>query len=264
MFTKLKLVLLAVLMAATVLVASPAAAQSSQAHEDQITRLYLTVLGRQPDAGGHAYWTQRLVSGESLTALARVMLSTPEVAETSSGDLVVDAYRNALGREPDAGGYAFWSQQDPWLAIVGISDSPEHQQRTGTLPPPAPVPASANGATATTTDNGNHLESLHSPSDRVVLTEGWIDAGHGVFLPPILLAIRQCESENNYTAANPRSSARGAYQFLTGSWNWYGHAERYGVPAAHLATPAQQDEAALLTWQADGTRPWNASRHCWG
>ncbi|MEM7337507.1 MAG: transglycosylase family protein [Actinomycetota bacterium] len=94
--------------------------------------------------------------------------------------------------------------------------------------------------------------------------DGWVDAGHGVFVPPVLLKIRFCESTDNYTAANTSSSARGAYQFLTGSWDWYGHAERTGVSQAHLATPAQQDQAALLTWQQDGTTPWNASRHCWG
>ncbi|MDH3293555.1 MAG: transglycosylase family protein [Acidimicrobiia bacterium] len=93
---------------------------------------------------------------------------------------------------------------------------------------------------------------------------GFVNAGHGVFVPPILLEIRRCESGGNYQAANPYSSARGAYQFLTGSWAAYGHAARYGVSQAHLATNAQQDEAALITWQRDGTRPWNASRHCWG
>jgi hypothetical protein len=93
--------------------------------------------------------------------------------------------------------------------------------------------------------------------------EGWVDAGHGVFVPPVLLAIRFCESTDNYTAANPHSSARGAYQFLTSSWAAYGHKDRYGVTRAHQATPAQQDEAAVITWERDGTRPWNASKHCW-
>ncbi len=93
--------------------------------------------------------------------------------------------------------------------------------------------------------------------------DGWVDAGSGVFVPQIMLDIRYCESRDNYTAANPSSSARGAYQFLTGSWAAYGHAERYGVNQAHLATAAQQDEAALITWQRDGTRPWNASKSCW-
>lgn len=255
MLTKTKILILAVLMTATLLVPAPTVAQAAEAHDDQVTRLYLTVLGRYPDPSGHVYWSEQLASGEPLLELARVMLSTPEVVETTSGDMVVDAYRNALGREPDAGGYDFWSAQNPWFAVVGISESPEHQQLTGTLPPPlAPAP-SADLA---------HVQALNDPSDRAVLTEGWIDAGHGVFLPPVLISVRWCESSDNYAAANRRSSARGAYQFLTGSWEWYGHADRYGVPQAHLATPAQQDEAALITWQADGTRPWNASRHCWG
>ncbi len=253
MLTKTKLLFLAVLTTATLLVPSPTFAQASEAHDDQVTRLYLSVLGRYPDAGGHVYWAERLAGGESLTDMVRDMLNTPEVIETSSGDLVIDTYSNALGRGPDDGGYAFWSAQDPWFAVVGISESAEHQERTGTLPPPV-APA----------QSGTHLQALNDPSDRAVLAEGWVDAGHGVFVPPVLLAIRSCESEGNYEAANSRSSARGGYQFLTGSWNWYGHADRYGVPQAHLATPAQQDEAALLTWQADGTRPWNASRHCWG
>ena len=94
--------------------------------------------------------------------------------------------------------------------------------------------------------------------------EGYVDAGHGVFVPPVLIEIRRCESTHNYQAANPSSTARGAYQFLRSSWAAYGHADRYGVAEAHLATNAQQDEAALITWQRDGTRPWNASRSCWG
>ena len=93
--------------------------------------------------------------------------------------------------------------------------------------------------------------------------DGWVDTGNGVLVPPVLLAIRWCESRDDYQAANPSSSARGAYQFLTGSWAAYGHADRYGVNQAHLASKVQQDEAALLTWQRDGTRPWNASRTCW-
>jgi hypothetical protein len=93
--------------------------------------------------------------------------------------------------------------------------------------------------------------------------DGWVDTGNGVLVPPVLLAIRWCESRDDYVAANPSSSARGAYQFLTGSWKAYGHKDRYGVSQAHLATPVQQDEAALITWERDGTRPWNASKSCW-
>jgi hypothetical protein len=127
----------------------------------------------------------------------------------------------------------------------------------------------ASESTETTTAGGDEttettVEQTTTTAPPTTADNGFVDAGHGVMVPPILLQIRYCESRDNYTAANPYSSARGAYQFLTGSWAAYGHAARYGVSQAHLATPAQQDEAALITWQRDGTRPWNASRHCWG
>ncbi|MGH1492089.1 MAG: transglycosylase family protein [Acidimicrobiales bacterium] len=91
----------------------------------------------------------------------------------------------------------------------------------------------------------------------------WVDSGNGVMVPDILLRIRFCESTNNYLAANSTSSARGAYQFLNKSWDWYGHAARTGIAEAHLASPAQQDESGLLTLQSQGTGPWAESRACW-
>lgn len=105
--------------------------------------------------------------------------------------------------------------------------------------------------------SGEWIEPVLEPESQ------WADAGNGVRLPDVLIRIRFCESTNNYLAANSGSSARGAYQFLTMSWEWYGHAARYGVAQANLATPAQQDEAAWLTYQQSGARPWAESRHCW-
>ncbi len=214
------------------------AATGSVAHDHQVARIFRATLGRNPDASGLVYWSEQLQSGVSASVIVQGFLDSDEHARRSSGDAVVDAYRWALLREPDAEGLAFWSARPVTEAVLAIADSGEHQATTGTMAPPAPV--------------------------RPDVPASWVDAGHGVWVPPILLEIRWCESNHDYTAANSRSSARGAYQFLTGSWAAYGHAERYGVPYAHLATPAQQDEAALITWQVSGTRPWNASRHCWG
>lgn len=129
------------------------------------------------------------------------------------------------------------------------------------------APASDTSVAETTPTTAEETTTTAAPTTAAPTTaagNGFVNAGHGVYVPPILLEIRRCESGGNYQAANPYSSARGAYQFLTGSWAAYGHAARYGVSQAHLATNAQQDEAALITWQRDGTRPWNASRHCWG
>ena len=129
------------------------------------------------------------------------------------------------------------------------------------------APATAESAPAEMTAPETTVPPTTAPPTTAAPTtaaaSGWVDAGHGVSVPKVLLAIRYCESRDNYGAANPSSSARGAYQFLTGSWAAYGHKARYGVTQAHQASPAQQDEAALITWQRDGTRPWNASKSCW-
>ena len=138
---------------------------------------------------------------------------------------------------------------------TGSTDSTDSTDTTGDETTSTETTPTTEAETTTTTA---------APTTTTAAGNGFVDAGHGVMVPPILLQIRYCESRDNYTAANPSSSARGAYQFLTGSWAGYGHRDRYGVSQAHLATPAQQDEAALITWQRDGTRPWNASRHCWG
>ncbi|MDH3294498.1 MAG: transglycosylase family protein [Acidimicrobiia bacterium] len=112
--------------------------------------------------------------------------------------------------------------------------------------------------TAPTTTNVAWREPVIEPESE------WVDAGNGVLVPDVLLRIRFCESTNDYRAAHVTSSARGAYQFLSGSWSWYGHAARYGVATSDLATPAQQDEAAVITLKQDGTRPWRESFSCWG
>ncbi|PZP45392.1 MAG: hypothetical protein DI601_09695 [Azospirillum brasilense] len=77
----------------------------------QATRLYQTLLLRDPDAGGLALHTHLLESG-ALTRLgmARSLLSSPEAQSRfgtlSDTDLVTRLYAFALGRTPDAGGMA--------------------------------------------------------------------------------------------------------------------------------------------------------------
>lgn len=215
------------------------------APNDRITRLYRAALGREPDLAGHSYWVGEINAGVPLIFLTRELMLSEEAQAKSTGDSIRDAYLWALGREPEPEGHAYWSAMDHALAVLHISDSAEHRLVTGLEV------------------IEDHYEVVAAPPAPAA-PAGWVDAGHGVYVPPVLIAIRKCESNHSYTAANPRSSARGAYQFLMSSWAAYGHAQRYGVREAHHATPAQQDEAAVITWQRDGTRPWNASRSCWG
>lgn len=80
----------------------------------------------------------------------------------------------------------------------------------------------------------------------------------GTHLPLVLQRIRDCESGNDYTAENPRSTASGAFQILDGTWNRFG-----GYRHAGHAPRRVQDAKALALYADRGTRPWNASRWCW-
>lgn len=80
-----------------------------------------------------------------------------------------------------------------------------------------------------------------------------------VGLPAILLAIRNCESSNNYSAQNPTTSASGAFQIEDATWANYG-----GYAKAKYAPPAIQDARALQIYNSSGTSPWSASQGCWG
>lgn len=77
-----------------------------------VFRLYWGFFGRAPEDGGLDYWVRRLRNGATITSVARSFGGTPEfraVYGTASDATVVDrAYRNTLGREPDATGRAYW------------------------------------------------------------------------------------------------------------------------------------------------------------
>ena len=101
-------------------------------------------------------------------------------------------------------------------------------------------------------------------------------------MPAVLTRIAGCESGNggrgiNYTARNPRSSAAGGWQFLSGTWRYvsrtyagtwdqlgFGHLRREAQSVSSMAhaRPEVQRAAALVLYQREGTRPWLASRAC--
>jgi muramidase (phage lysozyme) len=189
---------------------------------------------------------------------ARSGSTTRIEAERPSASAELLASERSLGIEGSladagalaAGAEAFFQQPDPAgpLAIAYRHLSGVVEPVTGTTTEDA---ASAGPTTTAWVE-----PTLPPPS-------AWVDTGNGVEVPDLLLRIRYCESTNDYQAVNPSSSARGAYQFLTSSWAYYGFAEQFGAAEAHLATPAQQDQAALEVLQAEGTAPWAASRSCW-
>ncbi len=199
-----------------------------------------------------------------LSMFRRRAETTTVPATTEAPNTVAPATAPPSTRAPATTATAPTTASGPETTKAAKVDTSNEEQSAA----PAADAATTEGASGSTETSVETPPTTEAPTTTAPPTtaagNGYVNAGHGVYVPPILLEIRRCESGGNYQAANPYSSARGAYQFLTGSWAAYGHAARYGVSQAHLATNAQQDEAALLTWQRDGTRPWNASRHCWG
>jgi len=96
--------------------------------------LYRAFFGRGPETGGLAYWSARLQAGLAPVEASRAFGGTAEfqrVYGTSSNAKVVDrAYRNTLGRAPDAAGLAYWTGRldqglPRWKMIHGFGRSTE-------------------------------------------------------------------------------------------------------------------------------------------
>jgi dienelactone hydrolase len=109
--------------------------------EGAITRLYGASFGRDPDPNGQAYWTRLYLHGRSLSAIAGQFTSSPEFraryGDLDDADFVRQVYRNVLGREPDPGGLAYWTDMlrsgrtRGWV-MIGFSQSPEMRASTDT------------------------------------------------------------------------------------------------------------------------------------
>ncbi len=126
----------------------PAPSVDPAAANEQLRRLYLAYFRREPDAGGLAYWTGRMVAGLPLVAVSEEFARSVEFVSTygalTSGDFVKLVYRNVLGREADAGGYSHWAPLVEGRALtrgammVGFSESPEFIGRVARGEVPGP------------------------------------------------------------------------------------------------------------------------------
>lgn len=80
----------------------------------------------------------------------------------------------------------------------------------------------------------------------------------------ILGRIADCESQGNLYAKNPRSTAKGKYQFLDGSWRYYGQ-KLWGDEwvSKNVFSERDQDELAEYVVSVNGYKDWEASAYCW-
>lgn len=96
----------------------PAPTRSGESHNEiitQIYQLYLTIFNREPDVDGARYWISKIQSGTNLADAARDMVTSPEFYQLHGAgtheSLLTRCYKNVLGRDPDANGYAWWLEQ---------------------------------------------------------------------------------------------------------------------------------------------------------
>jgi hypothetical protein len=79
-----------------------------------IESAYQKYLGRTPDSGGQVFWTQQMINGVTDEQLDASLIASTEYYQHASGSDKgwVDAlYQELLGRQPDAVGELFWTQQ---------------------------------------------------------------------------------------------------------------------------------------------------------
>ena len=74
-----------------------------------VTQLYADFLRRTPDAGGLAFWTERVANdGSNVQDIVEAFMRSPEFAPRRAVARMYFAY---LNRQPETGGFDFWTRQ---------------------------------------------------------------------------------------------------------------------------------------------------------
>ena len=91
-------------------------ARSGGTTASSVDASYQSVLGRQPDRAGKAYWVAQLDGGTSVAAVARSISQSREYRANQ----VDAAYQSMLGRPADSAGRNFWTDQLATTRVEGI------------------------------------------------------------------------------------------------------------------------------------------------
>lgn len=112
------------------------------ADQAQVARLYEGALGRAPEIGGLAFHLDALTHGASIQDIAHGFLASAEYASMARAEsvdaFITSLYRNALQRDPEDQGLAFWKAAlaggaSSEAVLIGISNSAEAQALWGSV-----------------------------------------------------------------------------------------------------------------------------------
>lgn len=105
-------------------------------------RIYQAAFDRQPDTSGLSYWVDQLDAGMTLYNVALSFIGSDEFrmlygSNPSNEDFVELLYQNVLNRNPDTGGYDYWTvQMDEGLTradmLIAFSESLENKANVST------------------------------------------------------------------------------------------------------------------------------------
>ncbi len=112
-------------------------------NEAIVARYYVATFGRQPDAGGFQFWSDRLANEPGANqAIAEFFVTSNEFNQTygglNNGQFIDTIYRNILGRAPESGGRIYWLEQiesgnrTRGDVMSFFANSDEHKDITGT------------------------------------------------------------------------------------------------------------------------------------
>lgn len=100
-----------------------------------VSLVYENVLGRAPDAPGLAFWTGQVDGGMTRGQMMVAFSESPEYRASINTEVYVTMmYTRMLRREPDAGGFRFWTgfmdAGNPGIALIdGFLASTEYRRR---------------------------------------------------------------------------------------------------------------------------------------
>lgn len=135
---------------------------------------------------------------------------------------------------------------------------------------PIPAKSHADEIVSTSTITSDVI-ALKAPKSVVLETPGLIStsdttlvkSSYTGYASTTLERISYCESGDNPLARNPKSTAKGKYQFLDSTWLHYAMLDWGTIVGKSVFSATDSEELAEYVYKNYGTSDWNESKRCW-